>query len=109
MHVSTTDKIAATLGPARGLPTWMQFFRPTATGRIEFSAMLLLSSSTGCWRKRPSRGHSPSVYLIASPSLLAGSVPMATASIAASIWSNSSRDLWFRQLAFACFRRETRL
>jgi hypothetical protein len=29
------------------LPTWIQFFRPRATGRIEFSARLLLNSNSG--------------------------------------------------------------
>src|SRR5260370_19107361 len=53
-QLSTTERIAATLGPACGLPTWIQFFRPRATGRIEFSATLLLSSSSGYSRKRVS-------------------------------------------------------
>jgi hypothetical protein len=34
-------------GPAKGLPVWFQFFRPRATGRIEFSVRLLLNSSSG--------------------------------------------------------------
>ena len=42
--------MAATLGPASSLPTWIQFFRPTTTGRIEFSARLLLSSISGYCR-----------------------------------------------------------
>src|ERR1035438_9267361 len=37
------ERIAAILGPACGLPMFIQFFRPRATGRIEFSARLLLS------------------------------------------------------------------
>src|SRR6266496_2411134 len=37
---STTERIAATLGPACALPTCSQFFLPRATGRIEFSARL---------------------------------------------------------------------
>src|ERR1017187_5085672 len=44
-QVSTMDRMAATFGPACWLPTWIQFFRPRATGRIEFSARLLLSSN----------------------------------------------------------------
>lgn len=79
---TTTDRIAATCGPACGLPTWIQFFRPTATGPVEFSAMLLLSSSTGWPRKRMSLVHSPGVYLIASPSMLDGSVPLPAAASA---------------------------
>ena len=39
--------IAATRGPASLLPTWIQFRRPSATGRIAFSAKLLLNSRTG--------------------------------------------------------------
>jgi hypothetical protein len=35
--LSTTERIAATLGPARGLRMCIQFFRPRAMGRIEFS------------------------------------------------------------------------
>ena len=46
-HVSTIEMMAATRGPACSLPTWIQFFRPIATGRIEFSVALLLSSSSG--------------------------------------------------------------
>jgi hypothetical protein len=53
--------MAATFGPACGLPTCSQFFRPTATGRMEFSARLLLSSSSGYSRKRVSLGQSASV------------------------------------------------
>src|SRR5207249_12244327 len=34
---STTERIAATFGPACALPTCNQFLRPGATGRIEFS------------------------------------------------------------------------
>jgi hypothetical protein len=41
-QVSTTDKIGATLGPARSLPTCSQLRRPIATGRIAFSARLLI-------------------------------------------------------------------
>jgi hypothetical protein len=40
-------RIAATFGPARGLAMWIRFFRPSATRRIEFSARLLLNSSSG--------------------------------------------------------------
>jgi hypothetical protein len=61
-HVSTVEMMAATRGPACSLPTWIQFLRPMATGRIEFSVALLLSSSSGWSRKRLSRFHSLSVY-----------------------------------------------
>ena len=53
-------RMAATFGPACGLPMWIQFFRPRATGRIEFSARLLLSSSSGYSRNRVSFLHSVS-------------------------------------------------
>ena len=43
---STTERIAATFGPAFALPTCSQFFRPSATGRIEFSARLLDNSTS---------------------------------------------------------------
>ena len=43
---ATTDKMAATLGPDVALPTCSQFFLPSATGRMEFSAMLLDSSTS---------------------------------------------------------------
>jgi hypothetical protein len=43
-HDSTTERIAATLGPDCTLPTCSQFLRPSASGRIEFSARLLDSS-----------------------------------------------------------------
>jgi hypothetical protein len=39
--------MAATFGPACELPMWIQFLRPSATGRIEFSARLVLSSKFG--------------------------------------------------------------
>src|SRR6266704_2510256 len=39
---------------ACGLPMWIQFFRPRATGRMEFSARLLLNSSSGYSRNRVS-------------------------------------------------------
>src|SRR5437667_409152 len=42
---STTERIAATFGPDWALPTCSQFFLPSATGRIEFSARLLDSST----------------------------------------------------------------
>ncbi len=46
-QLSMTERMAATRGPACGLPIWIQFLRPIATGRMEFSARLLLSSSSG--------------------------------------------------------------
>src|SRR5665213_1091640 len=60
-QLSMTDRMAATFGPACSLPRWIQFFRPRATPRIEFSARLLLSSSSGCSRNRVSLCHSDSV------------------------------------------------
>jgi len=59
-QLSVIDKIAATRGPAVGLPMWIQFFLPIATPRMEFSARLLLSSISGNWRKFSSLGQSPS-------------------------------------------------
>ena len=53
-QLSTTERIAATLCPSRALPMWIQFFRPRATGRMEFSARLVLSSSSGYSRNRVS-------------------------------------------------------
>jgi hypothetical protein len=44
--LSTTERMAATLGPDCGLPMWIRFFRPKAIGRIESSARLLLSSNS---------------------------------------------------------------
>ena len=61
-QVSTTERVAATFGPACGLPIWIQFFRPRATGRIEFSARLLLNSSSGYSRNRVSFVQSVSAY-----------------------------------------------
>src|SRR3954451_19083022 len=61
-QLSRMDRIAATFGPACWLPRWIQFFRPTTSGRMEFSARLLLSSSSGWSRKRVSFGHSANVY-----------------------------------------------
>jgi len=34
-QVSTTERMAAIRGPASALPRWIQFFRPSASGRIE--------------------------------------------------------------------------
>jgi len=59
-QLSTTDRIAAIFGPTSGLPTWIQFLRPRATGRIEFSARLLLNSNSGYSKKQVSFGHSGS-------------------------------------------------
>ena len=60
-QLSMTEKIAATLGPACGLPMCIQFFLPIAMGRVEFSARLLDNSSSGYSRNRVSLFHSPSV------------------------------------------------
>lgn len=46
-QLSTTGRIAATLGSACGLPMCIQLFRPSATGRIDFSAKLVLSANSG--------------------------------------------------------------
>jgi hypothetical protein len=46
-QVSTTERMVAILGPACWLPMWIRFLRPSATGRMEFSARLLLSSGSG--------------------------------------------------------------
>src|SRR5215469_5429521 len=46
-QVSMIERIAAIFGPACGSPTWIQFLRPTAIGRMEFSAKLVLSSNSG--------------------------------------------------------------
>ena len=66
------QRIAATLGPACGLPMCIQFLRPNATGRIEFSARLLLSSSSGYSRNRVSFLHSVRAYWQALLSALEG-------------------------------------
>lgn len=50
-QLSATERIAATFGPACWLPRWIQFLRPVAMDRMEFSARLLLSSSSGYCRK----------------------------------------------------------
>ncbi len=49
-----------------------QFFRPSATGRIEFSARLLLNSSSGYSKNRVSFFHSVSAYWQALLSAVAG-------------------------------------
>ena len=51
---------------------WIQFFRPRATGRMEFSARLLLSSSSGYSRNRVSFLQSVSAYWQALLSALEG-------------------------------------
>src|SRR5687767_12132502 len=56
-QVSTTERMAATFGPACSLPTWIQFLRPSTSGRMEFSARLLLSSIWGYSRKRINFDH----------------------------------------------------
>jgi hypothetical protein len=44
---STTERMAATRGPAFWCPMWVQLRRPVAMGRIEISTTLLLNSNTG--------------------------------------------------------------
>ncbi len=41
------ERMAAMRGPACWLPKWIQFLRPKATGRIAFSAALVLNSKIG--------------------------------------------------------------
>jgi hypothetical protein len=79
-QLSTTERIAATLGPACGLPMWIQFFRPRATGRMEFSARLVLSSSSGCSKKRVRFFQSVSAYWQALLSALEGNATDCAAS-----------------------------
>ena len=69
----------------------IQFFRPRATGRIEFSARLLLSSSSGYSRNRVSFLHSVSAYWQALLSALEGNATDCAASILLRI--SSSRGL----------------
>src|SRR3954453_10893573 len=58
---SITDRIAATLGPALALPTCSQFLRPSATGRMEFSARLFDRSTCPYSKQRLSLNHMLSV------------------------------------------------
>src|ERR1019366_3746076 len=80
-QLSTTERIAATFGPACGLPMCNQFFRPRATGRMEFSARLVLSSNLGYSRKRVSFFHSASAYWQALLNALEGNAMDCAASI----------------------------
>jgi hypothetical protein len=59
----------------------IQFFRPRATGRIEFSARLLLNSSSGYSRNRVSFFQSVSAYWHALLSALEGNATDRAASI----------------------------
>src|SRR5260370_10901530 len=90
-QVSTTERMAATLGPACSLPMWIQFLRPSATGRMEFSARLLLSSSSGYSRNRVSFLQSVSAYWQALLSALEGNATDCAASI---LLRTSSRRGW---------------
>src|SRR6266496_2133432 len=76
------------LGPACGLPMCIQFFRPRATGRIEFSARLLLSSSSGYSTNLVSFLHSVSAYWQALLSALEGKAMDCAISILLRISSN---------------------
>jgi hypothetical protein len=69
----------------------IQFFRPRATGRIEFSARLLLSSHSGYSRNRVGFLHSVSAYWQALLSALEGNASDCAASILLRI--SSSRGL----------------
>jgi hypothetical protein len=80
-QLSTTERIAATFGPACGLPMCNQFFRPRATGRMEFSARLVLSSNSGYSKKRVSFFHSVSAYWQALLSALEGNATDCAASM----------------------------
>jgi hypothetical protein len=46
-------ELPQTMGPAGGLPMCIEFFRSRATGRVEFSARLLLSSSSAKRMRTP--------------------------------------------------------
>jgi len=88
---STTERIAATFGPACGLPMYNQFFRPRATGRIEFSARLLLKLQFEYSRNRVSFFHSASTYWQALLSALEGKAADCAASILLRI---SREEVW---------------
>jgi len=60
---------------------WIQFFRPGAIGRIEFSAKLVLSSNSGYSKKRVSFFHSATAYWQALLSALEGKAADCAASI----------------------------
>ena len=70
---SITETIAATRGPACSLPMRTQLRRPKATGRMAFSARLLLNSSWGCSMNRFSRVQRLKVWLLALARTLFGS------------------------------------
>jgi hypothetical protein len=72
-QVSKIETIAATFSPACGLPTLIQF-RPTAIGRIEFSAKFVLNFNSGWSKKRISFGHWPMSHAQALPNVLPSSV-----------------------------------
>ena len=59
----------------------IQFFRPSATGRMEFSARLVLSSNSGYSKKRVSFFQSVSAYWQALLSALEGNATDCAASI----------------------------
>jgi hypothetical protein len=84
-----TERIAATFGAACGLSMWIQFFRPRATGRIEFSARLLFNSSSGYSRNRVSFLHVVSAYWQALLSTLEGNATDCAASILLRISSSN--------------------
>lgn len=54
-QLSVADKMAASRDSAVGLPTWIQFFLPIGTPRMEFSARLLLSSTQGIRESSPAK------------------------------------------------------
>ena len=70
-----------------------QFFRPRAIGRMEFSAKLVLSSSSGYSKKRESFFHSASAYWQALLSVLEGNAMDCAASILPRISSNNGLAL----------------
>src|SRR5258708_902386 len=90
-QLSTTERIAATFGSASGLPMCIQFLRPRATGRIEFSARLVLSSNSGYSRKRVSFFQSVSAYWQALLSTPEGNATVCAASILLRVSSRRGR------------------
>ncbi len=83
--------------------------RPTATGRIEFSARLLLSSSSGYSRKRVNLGQSVSVYWQALASALEGKALDRTVSMSILISPNNGvarfwRNAWRPAKFISCVR-----
>src|SRR5580693_3650470 len=79
-----------------------QFFRPRATGRMEFSARLVLSSNSGHSKKRVSFFHSASAYWQALLSALEGKAADCAASILAWISSVFNNERPHEALGMKC-------